>query len=394
MKSLYQTTLEETLRNKKLRLDGQHIAIPFPFPRFSKYFPGIMKRRYYIVTANSKVGKSKITDFLFVIAPFLFSKNISTNIKPKITYFSLEQSKEDKIKEIRSFLLFYKHGITLSPDYVDSIYTGHILDDNVERILQSDAFNQFFEEFEKVVTYEDFTRNPFGIYKHVRRIAHKSGYYTDAEGRRMDMSIPQKMDIPGYSLSTQDKIDLEDFHKSINLYHPDDPDEYNIVVIDHARLLSQEKDLDDRRNLEKFSSDYLMAIRDRWSFIPVLVAQQAAGQESVENMKADKLRPSADGIGIAKNIQQDCDTLLGLFAPARHKKTTWEHYDITQLRDSHRELSVVFNRRGQSVITQLYFNGAANYFKELPPSSDMSKDVYSRVSRHSLTNRNLYEKEN
>jgi hypothetical protein len=53
--SIYKRTLEETLRNKQLRLEGKHIAIPFPFPRFSEYFPGIMKRRYFITTANSKV---------------------------------------------------------------------------------------------------------------------------------------------------------------------------------------------------------------------------------------------------------------------------------------------------------------------------------------------------
>jgi hypothetical protein len=55
--SIYKKTLEETLNNKALRLSGKHIAIPLPFKRFSEFFPGIMKRRYFGVTANSKVGK-------------------------------------------------------------------------------------------------------------------------------------------------------------------------------------------------------------------------------------------------------------------------------------------------------------------------------------------------
>ncbi len=160
--SIYRKTLQETLLNKQLRLEGKHIAIPFPFARFSEYFPGIMKRRYFIVTANQKVGKSKITDFLFVINPYLFSREVETNIKPKIKYFTLEQSKEDKIKEIRSFLLFYKHGITLSPDYIDSVYSGSVLDDRVEGIIKSDEFLQWFEDFESVVEYIDYTKNPFG----------------------------------------------------------------------------------------------------------------------------------------------------------------------------------------------------------------------------------------
>ena len=147
------------------------------------------------------------------------------------------------------------------------------------------------------------------------------------------------------------------------------------------RLLTIEQGLDERRNLENFSSNYLMSVRDRWKFIPVLVAQQAASQESVENTKADKLRPSADGIGIAKNIQQDCDTLVGLFSPARHRKMSWEGYDISQLRDRHRELSIILNRRGNSAVTQLYFNGAANYFKELPLTSQMTQGIYDIISK-------------
>ncbi len=132
-------------------------------------------------------------------------------------------------------------------------------------------------------------------------------------------------------------------------------------------------------------------MRDRWSFIPVLVAQQAASQESVDNAKADRLRPSADGIGIAKNIQQDCDTLLGLFSPARHRKLSWEGYDISQLRDKHRELSVIFNRRGNSVTTQLYFNGAASYFKELPPVDQMSQTIYDKIKRDEVNTKDTFK---
>lgn len=382
--SIYQKTLQETLENKRLRQDGKHIAIPFPFPRFSEYFPGIMKRRYFIVTANSKVGKSKISDFLFVIHPFLFSTEKETNIKPRITYFTLEQSKEDKIKEIRSFLLFYKYGITLAPDYIDSVYKGYILNDKVEKIISSEEFIKWFEEYEKVVTYIDYTKNPFGIYKYIRGYAHDVGYYVDKEGRRMDMSLPRKIDSKGYKVTEDDRIALENFNRQVDYYQQNDEDEYHIIVVDHARLLTQEKDLGERENLENFSSNYLMSVRDRWKFIPVLVAQQAASQESVENTKADKIRPSADGIGIAKNIQQDCDTLVGLFSPARHRRLSWEGYDISQLRDKHRELSIILNRRGNAAITQLYFNGASNYFKELPPATQMTQAIYDVINNDSI----------
>jgi hypothetical protein len=388
--SIYKRTLEETLRNKQLRLEGKHIAIPFPFPRFSEYFPGIMKRRYFITTANSKVGKSKITDFLFVINPFMFAKYSETNIKPRIKYFTLEMSKEDKIKEVRSFLLFYLHGITMSPDYVDSIYTGKILDNTTERIIKSDEFLQWFEDFESVVEYIDFTKNPYGIYKHVREYAHKTGVYYDKQNKPMDMSIVLHADDRDFKMTPDYKIQLEEFNKNIGYYKPNDEDVYNIIVVDHARLLTLEKDYDDRKNIENFSSSYLMPMRDRWDFIPVMVQQQAASQESVENMKANRLRPTPDGLGISKNTQQDADTLIGLFAPSRHNILNWERYDVSRLGDSHRELSILLNRRGNSVTTQLYFNGAANFFKELPKVSEMADVVYSKIQKHDVNTKELW----
>jgi len=328
---------------------------------------------------------------LFVLNPFLFTKENETNIIPRIKYFSLEQSKEDKIKEVRSFLLFYKYGITISPDYVDSIYSGKILDDKVERIIKSDEFLQWFEDFENTVDYIDFTKNPFGIYKHIREYAHKVGYYVDKEGNRMDMSLPRRIDSKGYRITEDDRIALETFNKSVGHYVQNNEDEYHIIIADHMRLLSVERDLDERRNLENFSSNYVMSMRDRWNFIPVLVAQQAAAQESVENAKADRLRPSADGIGIAKNIQQDCDTLIGLFSPARHRKLSWEGYDIAQLKDKHRELSIILNRRGNSVTTQLYFNGAASYFKELPTTDLMTANVYEKIKKDDVNTKNTFK---
>ena len=78
---LLNLVLDTLKSNKNLREEGKDITIPFPFPRFSQYIPGIQKRRYYIVTANSKVGKTKLADFLFVYTPLLYTKTNKTNIK-------------------------------------------------------------------------------------------------------------------------------------------------------------------------------------------------------------------------------------------------------------------------------------------------------------------------
>jgi hypothetical protein len=51
--------------------EKQFNCIPFNsvLPRFSEYLPGIMQNTYYQITANSKVGKTQFTDFMFLYHP-------------------------------------------------------------------------------------------------------------------------------------------------------------------------------------------------------------------------------------------------------------------------------------------------------------------------------------
>lgn len=70
--------------------------------------------------------------------------------------------------------------------------------------------------------------------------------------------------------------------------------------------------------------------------------------------------------------------MLGLFAPYRYEIPKWEGYNISRLQDNFRELSVILNRRGSGFISvPLYFNGAVNYFKELP--KQMSEQDYKEL---------------
>lgn len=130
------------------------------------------------------------------------------------------------------------------------------------------------------------------------------------------------------------------------------------------------------------SSDYLIKLRNRFNYIPVVVQQQAASQESVENKKANKLKPSLDGLGDNKMTQRDCNVAIGLFSPFRHEIPEYMGYDITFFKNNIRFLEVLANREGSAGdICPLYFDGAVNYFKELPKPKDheeMSK-VYKFI---------------
>lgn len=366
--SIYKRVLEQVIYYKRLRLEGKDISIPFPFDRFSNYVPGVEKGRYIIVTAGTKVGKTKITDFLFLYSPIEYVLSNDTNIKIKVKYFTLEMSKEDKIREAICYKLYRDYGIIIDTQKLQSIFKKEILDDKIEQILLSNEYKHWFNEFEKRVEFIDNIRNPYGIYKYIRDYAHKNGVYLNKHGKVLDTLL----------IETGDENEI----KEIDYYKPNDPDEYVIVITDHVSLLLPEENkhysLHDA--MGDFSSNYCLKMRDRWKYIVVNVQQQAASQESTENVKLNMLQPSANGLADNKLTGRDCDMMLGLFAPSRYKIRSYEGYDITKLRDNYRELSVILNRRGNAVSTSLFFNGSSNYFEELPEVHYFEKnpDLYEQ----------------
>lgn len=366
--SLFKSVQEQIIENKRLRESGKDISIPFPFPRFSEEIPGIQKGRYIITTAASKIGKTKFTDSLFLYNPYRFTKETSTNIKIKVLYFSLEMSKEDKVKEAISYFLYIKKNIRLTPDKMDSIFKKYILENSVVKAIEE--IQPTMEEFLDLVTFIDHTRNPYGIYKTVRDYAHANGYYIDNKGYKLNTEWIEK--------------GINEEAKKIFKYIPNDPDEFVIIITDHVSLLTPENQDTLHEAMGKFSSQYCLSIRDRWKYIVVNVQQQAAAMESVENAQANMLRPSANGLGDNKLTGRDCDMMLGLFSPYRFRRREWEGYDITRLQDSYRELSVILNRRGSTVMTDLYFDGGVNYFKELVPASEITASLYKQLMERDI----------
>lgn len=388
--TLFDRALNEIKVNKKLREEGKHIAIPYPFPRLAKHLAGTTKGRYIIVTANSKIGKTKLADFLYVYSPIWFKLNNKTNIKPRIIYFTLEMSKEDKMMEAFSHYLYIKHGILTNTEELTSLFENRIIDNKIIKLIEEAKNSDFFKYFNENVTFIDNIRNPYGIYKYVRDYAHSNGVYVDKSGNDIPMNLIE--------------ANREDINKSINYYKPFNEDEFLIVLTDHVSLLTPEKE-DEQSGKDplhsamgRFSSKYCLAIRDRWKYIPVNVQQQAAAQEGVENAKMHMLQPSANGLADNKKTGRDADLILGLFSPARFRIANYPNlngYSIADrsrtdypLLNNYRELSVIFTRRGDTINTSLFFNGASNYFKELPKSENMNNDIYKSVSNFSYINYN------
>jgi len=131
-----------------------------------------------------------------------------------------------------------------------------------------------------------------------------------------------------------------------------------------------------------------LRMRDKFGFIPVNVQQQASAKEQVQyNFKGksieEKLEPSLDGLGDNKSTQRDANVVLGLFAPDRYGIEAHNDYDITFFRDRYRSMTILKDRDGISnKKLPLFFNGASDYFKELPKAENTEglRRVYEYIN--------------
>lgn len=365
---LFNRVLKSIEERKKRLSEGLENCIPWGLPRFEEVLPGIEQGKYYLITANSKVGKTQITDDLFVINVIEQIIDNKLNIKVKMFYFSLEMTKEEKMLSLFSTILYRKENIRLSPTDLRSTNRNKPIPDEILELIRK--YQEYFDKIEEIIEFIDDIRNGYGMFNLVRGFMEDNGtmHYKNLE-------------IEGKSIKVRD------------YYEPHDPDLYVFTIIDHIGLIATEtrdgKKLNLFDSISILSSDYLIRLRNVYKVIPVVVQQQASSQESVENKKANKLKPSLDGLGDNKTTQRDANVILGLFSPMRHELREYHRYDITKFRDHIRFLEILGGREGGAgTISPLYFDGAVNFFAELPDPSDNANmnQVYKLINKINESN--------
>jgi hypothetical protein len=305
--------------------------------------------------------KTQIADWLFLYNTIQQVIDKALTVKLKIFYFTLEMSKEEKMLSAFSNIIYVKEGVRIAPSDLRSTKADKILNNSILELISK--YEPYFKKIEEIVEFIDDIRNPTGIYKFVRSYAQANG-------------VQHKKTINIKGVLTE----IDDY------YEPNDPEEYVMVFIDHISLISTEEENGHKMSLHasivKLSSDYLIRMRNKYKYIPVVIQQQAAAQESIDNMKVGKLKPSLDGLGDCKLTQRDANVIIGLFSPFRHEIREYQGYDITFFKDNIRFIELIGSRSGGGgSVCPLFFDGAVNFFKELPlPNDPNLKGVYDFIN--------------
>jgi len=307
----------------------EHNCIPFGFPKLENYVPGITKSTFCIITSGTKVGKTLLLNHLYVYNAYEFA--IANNIPLKIFYWSMEISLIEMIVKGIIRRVYLNTGIILDRNEVLSFSKNRLSADKYNLILEQ---REYFEKLEDYLVIFEGSENPTGIYMGAKN-------YMLANGTMVNGS-----------------------------YTPNDPNSIFIGIIDHLALVNTEKGLTKREAMEK-TSEYCVFTRNVYGCSWAVVQQQSMIKEQAQYTNSgalieDRFEPSIDGMGDAKTVVRDCDLLLGLYMPQKHKIKKHNGMDITPYKDKYRSLKVMLNRNGEAdLYVPMLFNAQVGLVKEL-----------------------------
>lgn len=367
--NLFNKTVEGIKKRRQNVLNGGVNAIPFPLPALTRYVPGIMKGTQYGITGDSGASKSKLLRYMFVQTPFDFyyKNKDEMNIDVEIFLFSLEDNAEVVMKNLIVSALAKRKGIRLSTLTLDSYFENDKLPDNV--LHEIDSLEDYFILLLSKVHIIDNIRNPTGILKAVKTQLLKphNGNYVDEHGEIVPV----------------DSITHENYKNRQLSYQTVNENKFNIVLTDNLQNVNPEQSHGGNKwaAYDQFCRDYMRGkLCNFFQTCNCIVQQQEKSSGKAQftntgNQVVEKLLPSVAGLSEYKNSVDSAHCLFGIFNPYKHKvehfqtaQNNW--YDISQLGDHYRNLSILKSNFAETVNTSLFFDAFAESFSELPNGAD------------------------
>lgn len=318
-------------------ISGIANCLPMPFPKLAKKIAGFNRGLNVCLSASSGVGKTTLSKFLLISFVDWAIKN---NIELHIRMYLLEESIETFESTILMHKLFKLKGERISLDDFNSNIKP--LGENSLMKLE-EIENDYMQKFRKYVTVIDTMSRPTEI-------------FMDAKS----------------SIQEHGKVIKEVNEKSGKEYEkefiPNNPNAFHVIFLDNLNEFDSEESLDLAGCMKRWSNYALKDLCKRYNYTVFNVHQQSAAQESTDNIKLNKLKPSLNGLGDSKLVGRAYRLCLGLFSPYRNELAKYNQHIIVGengYEDFYRSLNIFKNNFGVSNIEDnLYFDGMVIDLKE------------------------------
>lgn len=322
---------------------GLNQSISNGMPVLSKYIYGTQRGRYYLIGADSGVGKTTLTDFMYVYN--LYKSCEALSIPFEILYFSFEIAVVAKKARWISMLYSLKYGEDIPSDVVYSWSDRRSLtDDQYAKVKVVAA------EVERMFSHIQFVESSVTPYRMFDMIVHRAGAYGDLI-----------------------KIKGGNGPSAYVGYRSSVPDMVRVTVVDHLALS------DDMGRGLKFAMDmassFFVKARNLFDDTIVVVQQfntelQTASRQPGKAPAAYK--PTRQDLGDSRYTYRDADVVLGLTRPVDYQLTEADVYKkLSEWGRYFVQLHIMKNRYGgfAGSYVPLFQNFVSGIPEELPQGS-------------------------
>lgn len=312
--------------------------------RINTFIFGIQRKCILLLGGQSGTFKTTLADFIIINALLDAEKK---GIVLNLHYYSFEIDELTKYANWLSNISYLKYGKSISPETIKGLGDFRLTSDEQEII--DDCIIDLDKIWRKI-KWTFRPTNPTGVYMDLWKFMESKGTfehedYTDSEGK---------------------------IKKKISKYIPNDPDEYNLVAMDHLFLLRKERGFTPKDVIDKMS-EYFVELRNIFgmSFLIIQQFNQSISSVDRQKFKGVNLSPVQGDFRDSTNPYQDADVVLGIMNPAKLDMDECMGYDLKKI-DNMIMLKIIKNRLSQdNIAIALQANPKAGNFKELPYPKDI-----------------------
>jgi hypothetical protein len=350
--SMKQSVKEDTdpyLAQLRRGISGQETGLSNGLTHINRYIYGTHKARYYLIGAESGVGKTTIADFMFIFNTWRSAKLEGRKIK--IFYCSFEISKLEKLFRWTSYYIFILYGIRLPSDYIQGRIKGNLPGDQHRKMILH-AYSEIQKMMEDIKVLED-TVHPTAIFDSMVHHFEEYGTVDRSPVSEEDSKKGKKGYVKGYTEK--------------------DPTMVTILVIDHLALIGHERQLDTKGAMDKMSK-YMIVLRNIFRCTGVFIQQFSTDMMATYRGLAGKktesvIAPQRLDFGDSKATYRDADVVLGGVKPQKDMNT-FHGLDIsksTGLGECFVAFYLMKNRFGPSNrLLPLFIDGVTGTVYDLP----------------------------
>ena len=340
--------------------------------RINNSIYGTHQGRYYLIGADSGVGKTTVSDFMFVLKAWQSAKKLGRRIK--IFYCSFEISKLAKQARWCSHFIFLIYGVELPASYIlGNIPNVYLTDEHMAMVKV--GFERVEEIMKDVIFLEDAV-HPTAIFESI-----VTDHYSKIGT------------VERTSVSAADK--LKGKKGFVKHYTPDDPDYMTLLVVDHLGLIGTEMGLDLKGAMDKLSR-YFIILRNQFNTTIVAIQQFSTDLLSAKrdravaasgSSKAAMISPTRLDFGDTKTTYRDADVVVGLVKPASFEMSDFQGYDTNTsefggLGDYFLAMYLMKHRQGPSDKKYaIFINYVAGICYDLPQSLEQIQPWYDKAAQ-------------